>query len=62
MRTSPEAVPLRVRSDPPPRPCCGLFIDSLICLYCQEAIIPRLFLKRLENKDQMLPSVHITDK
>lgn len=47
---------------PSPLPHCGLFIDSLICLYCQEAAIPRLFLKCLENKDQMLPSVDMTDK
>lgn len=47
---------------PSPHPYCGLFIDSLICLHCQEAVIPRLFLKCLENKDQMLPSVHMTDK
>lgn len=45
-----------------PHPRCGLFIDSLICLYCQEAVIPRLFLWCLENKDQVLPSVHVTDK
>lgn len=58
----PEAVPLRVLGKAPHPPICGLFIDSLICLYCQEVIIPRLFLKCLENKVQMLPSVHVTDK
>lgn len=58
----PRGSPSVGAKQPSPQPHWGLFTDSLICLYCWEAVIPRLFLKCLENKDQMLPSVHMTDK